>query len=237
MTAHRLSASSVHLARHCLHSFREDVPVPADKPGPAAKKGTGFHLVVESYLSDGVYPETADASFGLFSAWLDWWDRSPVSRHPVRAELGLVLNAETGTVREIAHAGHRDYGEIDEDEIPMTIDLAADSGERAIVFDWKTGRPGDPCEAQLMTNAVAWALHAGRFSARAQAVYVTDVGVIEAEPLRLDALDLDAHRATLRRMLRRLPTAEPVPGPHCKGHYCRIRETCKSHRAWLKEQP
>ena len=47
MTAHRLSASSVHLARHCLHSFREDVPVPPDKPGPAAKKGTAFHFCAE----------------------------------------------------------------------------------------------------------------------------------------------------------------------------------------------
>jgi hypothetical protein len=231
--AHRLSASGVHLAVHCAHPFRHDVEVPPDKPGPAAKKGTAVHSAIESYLTDGVYPGTEDPSFTLFSVWLDWWDRSPVSRFAHLSEVPLILDVERRRVRQLPRTSHRDYGDVEHTEIPMTLDLAAVSPDRAIVFDWKTGKVGD-ASAQLITNALAWSIHSKRGTARAQAIYLTETGVIEGEVYQLDALDLDAHLVTLRRILRALPTAEPVAGEWCSAGYCPLRSKCGAHRAWLK---
>ena len=230
----------VRLAVHCGHSFRGDIPVPYEKSGPAAVHGTAVHAAIEAYLDRSEYPKEADDEkvFATFSTWLEWWDRVGGRDFPgAMTEVPMVLDVQRATVRQVPRGAHRAYGEIGPFEIPMTIDLCSPcDGPIASLYDWKTGRPGDACAPQLATNALALSIATGATAAFAQAIYLTPQVVIEAEPVELDALDLGEHLDTLRRVMRALPMAEPVPGPHCKSEWCKLREKCTAHRAYLREE-
>lgn len=237
--AHRLSASKLVLARSCLHSFRGDVEVPYDPPGPAAERGKRIHAAIESFYIDG---EIATLDKGdeqeVFAAFLDWEDRRREA-HPcdpvpeVAYRLNVLMGESRRVDRDRAKRARPGSG-----EITAVADLIERVDGKRYLSDFKTGQRTDTAD-QLATCALAMQLDDKRDGVTGpifvRAVYLSRAGVASDEWTEMDAMDLDAHLVTLRRMLRRLPTAEPVPGEHCKAHYCRLRETCKAHRAWLKE--
>lgn len=231
---HRASGSSVGLLRHCTYAFRADVKVPWEESGPAAKRGTRVHNAIESYLRDGeIVTLDHDAERNMFASFLTWHDAHPVAQWAV--EIPMVLDVETRTVRVLPRVEHRDYGDIKPSEIPMTIDAVAYGRNRARYYDWKTSTKGEHSD-QLMTGALALSLASDAYSdVSAAPVYVLEQAAHTGDVLEPDALDLDAHEAMLRRQLRVLPTADPTPGPWCKDKWCKLREKCPAHRAWLKE--
>jgi hypothetical protein len=209
------------------------VKVPWEASGPAAKRGTRVHGAIESYLRDGeIVTLNHDAERNMFASFLTWHDSHPVAQWAV--EVPMVLDVETRTVRVLERVEHRDYGDIKPSEIPMTIDAVAFGLVRARYYDWKTSTKGEHAD-QLLTGALALSLAWHGYEVSAAPVYVLEQAAHTGDVLEPDALDLDAHEAMLRRQLRALPTADPTPGPWCKDRYCKLREKCPAHRAWLKE--
>jgi hypothetical protein len=231
---HRLSASSLKLARYCLYSYRGDVAVPFRKPHPSAEKGVRVHGAIESFLRDGeiVCFDPGSGEEALFSAWLDWHDRS-VSDEGREAEAAYRLDVMTGRAWRV----DRDRSKRERPgphELTVILDLVERRDGVTWITDWKTGKPADAVD-QLATCALAVHLADGDDVFQARPVYISPLGVSPDPWVPFDALDLDAHLAWLRERMSRLPDAQPEAGEWCQRLWCELREKCHAHRAWLKE--
>lgn len=233
---HRLSASKLTLARHCLYSFRGDVNVPFDKPGPAAKRGTAVHAAIERFFTDGTIaafpPSSEEESY--FAAFLEWHDTYGDDEAPTEPEAAYRIDVRAGTAIRVERDRAK-RGRPGPSEITVVVDLVQIRNGVRCISDFKTGKHTDT-EDQLATGALAVALAEGPGPIAARAVYVWANSVVADDWTHYDAMDIDAQLGWLRDSMRRLPMAERIAGTHCKSMYCLLRQTCPAHRAYLKEE-
>lgn len=190
-----------------------------------------------SKLSDvcqrwGLTPEQAASlrhRFGLFQAWwknfhqhLDW-----------QHEVPFAFDTRTGKARRLAAKAHRDYGECAPTEIPMTLDAIAYDPRRRLVLvvDFKTGREIDPAHRsfQLKLGGLCCSLVYHVSDAEVFMVKASDTAV-DTTTARLDSIDIQGYEAQLVDRFRRMPMAEPEPGPHCSKLRCPARSVCPAGR-------
>ncbi len=221
--------SKVHAT--CLFPFRADVPVVVRPPGKEARVGSITHKLMESHVNkvdvshDDVDPHELAIAMGLYHGplrgFLD-------SRKWEACELGLRYDAETDTATRGPRRGEPGYDEHGPMVLPGTLDLVAIADGALWVDDLKTGKQQNAHPEQLYAQAVA----ASRFYG-INRVFVgfsfarkTKCDEPKWEPLDADRLDAEAGR--LRRMLRMIPTAEPVINDACV--YCDARDACPAQQ-------
>jgi len=218
VSAHRLSGSRIALAMACGYSARADVPLPPRSESAAASAGTLEHSHIEATLRDGVL----DARSPTHAAWLaDWY---AAHEHEQWApEMAFAVDPLSGVGVRLDSDGHRDYSRTPPGAIPLTLDAVRVEGGVVHVVDWKTGIQAHTSpasqNAQLHTGALAVAYAYGAHAARVSIVRISPDGV-RVDEAELDAIDLADWRSELAGLVRRIPGAEPVPGPHCRAGFC-----------------
>lgn len=236
---HRLSGSKSALADQCLYFARPDVE-PADFGGaPRARRiGSAFHegterrnvltpVEVLCERHELTAPQDIETVTVLLDLWRDWWEGYR-ERFPFRwrTEVPFAVRAD-GSTRELeGDRAHRDYSDVAEDEIPMTLDAVAwDHDKREVhVLDYKTGfATGEAAWAQLRTGAVGSA--PPFWKARLHLIGVRLDG-ITAEREALSVEDIEQERGRISRRLRLVTSAEPNAGAHCAELYCPMRAVC-----------
>lgn len=224
MPAHHLSASKTDLGRHCLYWARADVPQPHPLPAKAAAKvGVEFHAKaaddVNATETAGGVKLTKGERARLVALYEEFAQASwPEGER--RAEVPLALDPVSMEAMELPASpnGHRDYSAVEERFVPMTADVLL-SG--SAVIDYKTGRYVPPASesGQLKTIALALVILTGKTEIRAAHGVISESGC-KFDEVTFDAFDLLDWRGQLADMMRKLPTAQPEPGPHCRSMYC-----------------
>lgn len=236
-----VTASSAALVHACGWSFRPDVQAPPQPASQEATRGTIFGLLAEQKVNGGPPVPISEklatlseeegrklvAMWGHASTWIEANMRSEWC-----AERAFVYDPTKDEAREIPRATHRDYSSAGPGEtVAGTADIVAIDGDAVLVFDWKTssdGAPGVDAREQLEWLALMACRAWGFDAARIVTPKVTEFGVeaIEGEPLDMFGLAAVAER--IAADVARIPSAEPVPGEHCKGRYCKALPVCPS---------
>lgn len=240
MRAHHGSMSKVSLAMICSWSWRADAPQHPRPAGAPARIGSIVHKHMELYVkgreisdADVLFPygsddEHAEAE-GLFSAPL----RSFLDSLPWTAcEIGLRYDTRTDSTQAGPRRGDPNYAEIAATVIPGTLDLVSVEPDVVTVVDVKSGKHVSDKE-QLYVQAVAAARYYDVPTARVAYVYARKTKCDPPEYETLDADALDMHAGRLSRLMRRLPTIEPVAGDHCWR--CDSRPSCPAYGATAAE--
>lgn len=218
---HRLTASALPRAAHCLYSFRHEVEWRPPTTSPAAALGTRVHQLIESWFTGRSVPGEAKLSsaaetkaWAMLGAWRASWGDG---RDGWEVEVPFVLGPH-GRATRLPAAAHRAY-EVPDGCLPGTADAvywSAEKGELAVV-DWKTGRvvPEASTSEQLRFLAAAAADSVG--------VDRVVIGIQQITPERVlrtsHTLGAQEIRETLedaRALLRMVPQSEPVGGDWCR---------------------
>lgn len=223
----RLSGSRYHLALACSYAFRSDVHVTEREPGAAAVLGSEAHGYVEAKLAGvepGLVSEDARRIGEKACAWLEDVDV------PTGVEIAIVYDAGTDTARRVHLKGHREYGELGQLEIPMTLDLLWDLPEEdcVVIRDLKTGKKEHAHMEQLEMQALGATRLLGRSKARVGFLWARKTKT-EAPPLvELSADDLEAAAWRAASVMLGIPTAKPITGQQC--WFCPLgRNACPAH--------
>jgi hypothetical protein len=175
-------------------------------------------------------PEESDTLGDLFSVWLG----SPFAGAYPLHEVAYAYDVETDTARVLPRASHRDYASVQPGEIPGTADLVHVGADRVTVADVKSGfQPHiEPVEQhrQLRFLALAAARAYMVDAATIQILHIND-GKLRATEATLNAGELDAIAAEVRRLHRAIPEAQPRPGRHCTESWCPALAVCPSTQA------
>jgi hypothetical protein len=236
---HRLSASKVALASRCLHWARPDVPEGVDKDTASRRGGSAFHECGEKHpdvdmsavaakwnLRDGERAKVEE----LYDAWREWWPEYLGDR-TVEREVAFAWDTSTSAARRLPKREHRDYSDCAWSEIPMTVDALIIGGGRVEVLDLKTSYEDISAEehAQLEANALAVATLLGIDEVTVTIANVAADGV-RTNSATVGGFDFDAIAGRLARMVEAVPTAQPMPGPHCAEMWCPSLGTCEATR-------
>jgi hypothetical protein len=224
MPAHHLSASKTDLGLHCLYWARADVPPPHPLPAKAAAKvGTEFHAKAADDVNASATAGGVRLTKGERARLVTLYEEFSQAEWPEgerRAEVPLALDPVAMEAIELPTSpdGHRDYSRVEERFVPMTADVLL---SRTRVIDYKTGRYVPPAResGQLKTISLALVVLTGETEIRAAHGVVSENGCTYDE-VTFDAFDLLDWRGQLADMMRRLPTAQPEPGPHCRAMFC-----------------
>jgi hypothetical protein len=132
----------------------------------------------------------------------------------------------------------RNYGELQFDEIPCSLDVVILQGQKAIVPDWKTGSPSnvEPAKTntQLALGAVCVAQHHGCTEVEVQLRYPD--GFVDRHTYdAFDLLDIESQLNDL--IVKCNDDPQPQPGLHCTSKWCPIRATCPATQATLAALP
>ena len=246
----RFTASALSRARQCLYSFRDDVPLVQDTPGPAARLGTAFHKLAEAHIqgtdttvtrvafANNLPPSLVSQLRELWHAFLGWW---PTAKGllPWRAELPFAADVERGTARVTKMLRDRVY-DAQPHEVVGRADAVAIDDPVVHVIDWKTGRT--PIESaatnpQLRFLAACAMLAYGARAARVIVVRVGDTGLWSDEAPMFSS-DIPELFDELALMKLTIPTSRPVPSKDIHGSpsttckWCPARGACP---AWQED--
>lgn len=218
----RVTASKVGLLAECQYFARPDAEW-TDTAGPAAERGTRFHRAIAAYVTDGVVPEVADDIRAELAAAVAWVDH--MGREKLAAEAAFAWDPVTDTAERL-EGGERDYS-AGKGRLCGTADLVAVSrhAKAGWIGDWKTG-DASGAGPQLRALALMLARTEGLETVTVEALHVDATGVASFCRETLDAFALAAVAGELAEAVEAIPTAEPVPGPHCGEMYCPARATC-----------
>ncbi len=212
----RLSASKLDLGAICLHWTTLEIP--PDVSGRAAVLGTAFHeLAATGEHKQILSPEEAALTATRYAGW----QRNGAKRLPAqrRHEVAFAINS-AGRVREIGTALDRDYGKLDDDEIPGSIDVYGEG--RAI--DFKTGSKRVDA---ILSGQLGFA-SAATESPTVEFHYVGETGRTTVDIATVSPVD--ALRAVSRVALRIVEReVQPIPGDHCYDLYCPARNVCSKY--------
>jgi hypothetical protein len=245
----RLTMSRYPLALICGFPWSEAAPEWKERPsGREARVGTVTHRWSDAYLKstpqNQVVPdlgsfsadEIADGT-ALFEGSLRGWLASHRWAH---SELGIRYDAERDEATIVAGRGAHGYDDADDGPMVMrgTLDLVAfwrDDRERLCIdnVDIKTGQPRNAHREQLHVQDVAVSRLFDPHLVRSGFVFPRKTKVIEPEWETLDRVRLDEVAGRIRKTLRLLPKAEPVPGDHCSYRCPLGRGSCP---AWVEQQ-
>lgn len=221
--------SKAHAA--CLYPFRGDIEVTERPSGKEARIGSITHALADAHVNkrdvshDDVDPHELATAMALYHGplrgWLD-------ARTWEACEIGLRYDAESDTTVRGPRRGEPGYGDHAPMVLPGTLDLVAIADGALWIADLKTGKQQNAHAEQLYAQAVAASRFYGISKAFVGFVFARKTKCAEPawEPLDVDRLDAEAGR--LRRMLRTIPTAQPVINDACV--YCPARETCPAHQ-------
>lgn len=222
----RLSGSRYHLAVLCGYAFRPDIHVPERPPGPAALLGTETHSYVEAKKKGedvAFYSPDAIRIGERAVAWLEDVDV------PTAIEIPIVYDAEADTARRVEAKGHREYGDVHEMEIPVTLDLVWVYDDHVVVRDLKTGSKSHAHREQLIIQALAATRLYGKRRARVGFLWARKTKADADDLEELDEATLEAESWRVASVLRSIPRARPMTGTHC--FYCPLgRDMCPAHQ-------
>lgn len=223
--AHHLTMSKLALAHICAYGFRPEVPQTPSHPGKPAQIGTVVHALAEAHVKGRSHASNAspDILVEALKFYNDALKGYLNKRSWTACEIGLEYDAESDTSRPCARRGDAGYDLVGPMRIRGTLDLVAIEKDHGIVEDLKSGKLVTDKE-QLYGQAVAVARHYGLKTVDIGYLYARKTKVIEPEYERLDADAIDYQAGRLSRLLRKLPTAEPVRGDHCWR--CNARPAC-----------
>lgn len=212
--------SKIWLAAICGWGFRPDINVVPREPGKAARIGSCTHNLLARHVRPDLpreeYPdEILKAAEEIANG--------PIKAHVERAswlvvEQGFRYNAETDTSELGPRRGQPGYDDVDEMTLPGTTDFVAAPSMtldgNGLVEDLKTGKPPETSD-QLYAQAVAVSRRMGwkKIRVRYARALKTKMELLSEEVLDEDRLDEEAGK--IRRVLRMIPTSDPVPGDHC----------------------
>lgn len=200
-----------------------------DVAGPSAERGNRFHEPIDRYIKTGVREEVAEDVRAEYEVAIDWVE--DYGRRYLLSEVAFAWDP-VRDVAEVLKTTGRDYAEAQARGLVCgTADVVAvtSDGKAALIADWKTG-DGSGAGSQLRTLALMATRALKLDSVTVVALEVTAAGVREVCREDLDVFDLDAHAGELAELLAAVPTAEPVPGPHCGERYCPARASCPAGR-------
>lgn len=221
--SHRLSSSRIELGMACLYWARLDVQVD-DTSSAAARGGTRRHAYIERVVR-GARAEHVLPAFDSDLPMLRTFERYWNAREYRHTEFRVALDVSTGKARILPGGEHhRDYSMCTPYEVPGTGDAIDADGW---VYDWKTGRQAHITHARdnLQTKFVAACIGGvGNVVA-----HITPETVHETKN-SLDVFDAIDIISTVTELVKRIPTAEPIAGPHCTKKYCTARKSCPAYR-------
>lgn len=226
------SASRTGLLLRCQYWARPDIQGPPDEQSEKAAYGTRVHELAEQ-IAKGKYkfvasdgsPELKDAL-----ALVEYIKRLPGDPF---YEIKLAYDPTTRTARTLVNPDARDYTECSPTELPGTADFISLDVDTAYVVDYKTGSTSwEAYKDQL--NFLALAACRKRGVKRAVCIVLKVFGgetydrawVLEEE-------DVNAFEEELIRIATNIPTAQPQPGVHCVGQFCRLAGTCPASKATI----
>lgn len=234
MRAHRLTMSRMARAHVCAFPFRIDVEQTPRPSGREARIGNVAHHLTAVHLGANVPaltetdPDILKAGEAIFNGPLKAWLDSDGPATFEHSEVGLSYDAASDSCTDGPRRGEPGY----EDTGPMilrgTLDLVHVDEERIHVYDLKTGRPPTDRE-QLYAQAVAASRRWGKSEVVVGYVRALKTKVEELDVETLDADRLDEEAGRIARVLRRLPTAEPVVNDKCD--WCDARAACPAYGA------
>lgn len=229
--SHRLSFSRMSLAHACSFGFRSDVAAVERPAGRPARIGSAVHTMVELAVRGEVKalaeePDIVAEAQAIFDGPLSGFVKS---QEWTACELGLRYDAEADACTIGPRRGEAGYDEVGAMVLPGTLDLVLVEGTRARVYDVKSGKMPEDKE-QLYAQAVA--------VSRLYGVDTVEVAYARALKTKLqaddvevlDAARLDEEAGRIARVLRKLPTSQPVPGEkYCWR--CNARGACPAFGA------
>lgn len=231
----RLSMSKLWLAMKCGYFARPDVFYSESPPGRAARIGSVTHTLQEVRVTgtdraiDNVnLEEVIEAQklmSGPFGAWLD-------ATEWTTCEIGFRYDAEEDESEQGPRRGEDGYDDHGPMVLKGTLDLVKVEDDSIDVVDTKTGQPRNAHVEQLYGQAVAAARFYKKDTVRVGFVFPRKTKVIEPVYETLDADRLDYEAGRIRRVLRTIPTAQPVTGDHC--WMCPARTVCP---AKVRDEP
>ena len=187
-------------------------------PSVHAKAGAAVHryLCLVSEVGAEAALELVDKEFRHICEAIDLSTLPHASPEGWAFEVAFAWDPARDTARELYRgSGERDYGDVEEHEVPGTADVIGLSDEdTVVVLDLKNGwrRLGAPGESlQLGFYAVAAARTTGATRAIVGWVRLAD-GTPKYEWAELDAIDLDAMAERLKAVLERAAAAEKAYG-------------------------
>lgn len=240
------AASSLGSATHEAAQLVGEAAVADDEDlGDVLRDVTRFGSLASRYIEQvaakwNLPPAAIEALSELHETWAAWWGDFVPEGATVRYEAPYAWDTARWTARELPSSGQRNYSAASWGEVPCTIDaVIVDADGKVTVVDLKTGRRRQPAaaeHAQLASGALCVARTLGVDEVRVVLAKITP-GRVFVDSAVLDAMTLDARAAQLGEHVRALPTAAPVPGPHCSSLYCPALATCEGPRALALSAP
>jgi len=232
--AHRLTISRMARAHVCAFPFRIDVPVRERPGGKEARIGTVFHWnsAKRKGVDVGPLKETDTTiiaagnaiSEGPVAGWLD-------STEWTHVEVGLCFDAAADECSDSPRRGEPGYEDVGPMQLRGTLDLVRVEADRIVIRDLKSGKPPSDRE-QLYAQAVAASRRWGKNIVEIGYTRALKTKVEELDVETLDADRLDEEAGRIARVLRRLPTAQPVVNDKCD--WCDAKGACP---AFMAEPP
>lgn len=190
--------------------------------------GNEAHGYVEAKVQGFEPPPVSDDAKRIGETACAWLDDVDV---PTGVEIAIVYDAGTDTARRVHPKNHREYGELGQLEIPMTLDLFWDLPEEdcVVIRDLKTGKKEHAHVEQLEMQALGLTRLLGRSKARVGFLWARKTKT-EAPPLiELSASDLEAAAWRAASVMLGIPTSTPVTGQQC--WLCPLgRAACPAHQ-------
>ncbi len=226
--------SKVNLALICAHSFQDGTPCAPREPGEPARVGTYTHGLIKVALNGGTFeadnvdPHELAKAKGLFDSAMTWI--GPRRDRILKCEVGVRYDTEHDTATWGPGRGDPGYDDHGPRILKGTLDLVLRGTDGVLeVPDAKTGKKEYASPAQLYAQAVAVSRIYRENRVRVGFLYIRKTKCDEPEWEELDADRLDEEAGRLARVLRLLPTAEPVRGDHCWR--CDSNFICKAFNA------
>ena len=235
----RLSGSGMSRALACPPAYSLDAG--QDLPGKAGVRGTAIHKFVEC-----LQEMSRDEALALVPDDIrDTCEGIDVSRVPRGyAEHAYAWDCATDTARAFGKIAHREYPELGDTEIPMTIDLRYGP---CSVLDWKTGsyewvpRANDSLQLKLAMLAVARV--EGLDEVEGSIVRIDHGGGLYFDTIKLDSWALDDVADTCREVMLNVQHDREArergvsfgvrPGEHCG--FCPAKPNCPAYSAQSRE--
>lgn len=219
----RPSGSSLKRGWECPASFALNQ---APNTGEEALKGTDNHEAIEGDLVVGESSKHAvvrELMVGALS---------------VDVEVALALDIEKETVRYLGSRINRRYGELNENEIPLSIDAVIARPNTVIVADWKSRKRVESAARNLQIRAACVAVMKWWKTPLSSVLGV--IGYLdndEADTHTFDSFDIPTFFADMRKMRDRIAAAKlqvakkEIPDVHSGSwcDYCPALPYCPAH--------
>jgi hypothetical protein len=140
-------------------------------------------------------------------------------------------------------SGQRDYSDLRDGEVPLTLDYCGIVDGEGFIDDWKFGLADhiEPVqqEGQMRLGALAFARMRGLDTVTATIWFINDDGTMRyKDEHTFDAFELDEIEQEMRLLWNKmLQDPQPEPGPWCKGKFCPAIAICPATTQAIVKTP